>query len=145
MTHLSSFRYGEKLKEKPTVSRGYGKVRISYFDPVTGKPCNEKPEPLHVQRERRQTAAERFEQHQRGVAEAAEIAANMKRRNAKERRAKGCKGYPGRAVLVDGELFKSVTAAAEEIGVHNSYLSKQLLAGAKQCHGRMIEFAEVSK
>ena len=145
MTHLSSFRYGEKLKETPTVSRGYGEVRISYFDPRTGEPCKEKPKPLEAQREKGQTAIEHFEQRKKDEAEAAEIMRNMSERNARER--KNVRGYSraGRPVLVDGVLFKSVTAAAKEIGVHNSYLSKQLLAGAKLCHGRMVEFAEVER
>lgn len=145
MTHLSSFRYGEKMHEPPSVSRGCSEVRVSYFDPRTGKPCKEKPKPLRVQHEKGQTAIEHFEQRKKDVAEAAEIARNMKERNAKERKAKGGRSRAGKAVLVDGVLFKSVTEAASEVGVDCGYLSKQLRAGAKLCHGRMIEFAEVAR
>lgn len=145
MTHLSSYRYGEPLHEPPSETRGCSEVRVSYFDPRTGKPCKEKPKPLHIQREKGQTAIEHFEQRQKDVAEAAEIARSMKERNAKERKGKRSSTRAGKAVLVDGVLFHSVTAAASEVGVDCGYLSKQLRAGAKQCHGRMVEFAEVAR
>jgi len=145
MTHLSSYRYGEPMHEPPSETRGCSEVRISYFDPRTGEPCNEKPEPISIHREEGPTAIEHFEQRKKDVAEAAEIARSMKERNAKERKAKGGRGRAGRAVLVDGILFHSVTAAASEVGVDCGYLSKQLRAGAKLCHGRMVEYAEVDK
>ena len=147
MTHLSSFRYGESLKEPPTERRGCSEVRVSYFDPRTGKPCDEKPKPLRIQREPKQTAQERVTERIEQEREAAEIAANMKARREKERRKKPVNGFgrSGRPVLVDGALFPSVTAAANEVGVDAAYLGKQLRAGAKQVHGRTVEFAEVPR
>lgn len=125
MTHISKFRYGTKIIEPPSDSRGCSEVRVSYFDPATGRPCKEKPKPLGEHGEGKGS----LEQN--------------KKRKPKDK--KECFRRRTRAVLVDGERFESITAAARVLGVSASYLSKQLSAGAKRVHGRKVEIAEVSR
>lgn len=148
MTHLSSFRYGEPLQEKPSESRGCSEVRISYFDPATGEPCSEKPRPLSMQREEGQTSQERNAKRMADIEEAAEIMRSMKARRTKENKGKKKllqHSSKKRPVLVDGVRYQSVAAAAEEIGTPSQYLGKQLLSGKRFLKGRRIEFAEVER
>lgn len=65
-----------------------GPVRVSYFDPRTGEPCDTKPEPLgeHDQAKRSRERA--------GYRESLE------------------RGWKRRAVLVDGVEYESIAAAA---------------------------------
>lgn len=57
-------------------------VRVSYFDPRTGEPCDSKPEPLRREK-RRETAEERnaeIAEREKGEREAREISEAMRKR-----------------------------------------------------------------
>lgn len=143
MTHTSRFRYGVAIRESLTDCRGSSEVRVSYFDPVTGEPCAEKPKPLKVQR-REITVQQALERRQQAEAEGARIMAEMRARKRKPL----CGPFPhknGRAVLVDGERFPSISAAAHSMGVDGNYLGKRLREGAVFVCGFRVEFAEVEK
>lgn len=143
MTHHSTFRYGLARREALTSCRGSSEVRVRYFDPATGEPCAEKPEPLKVKRKRpdaKKTADERME----AIQEAERIMAEMRARKRKPL----CGKFPhknGRAVLVDGERFPSISAAARSLGVDGNYLGKRLREGASCVYGSRVEFAEVEE
>ena len=128
-------------------------VRVSYFDPVTGEPCDSKPEPR--KRERKTLDVRAREAGMRAaVKEAREIEDNMRKRVYREkyhrrqqelregkRRAGGHNGGVKRPVLVDGVLYESVTAAAEACGASQCWLMQRLKGGAGTCKGHAVEFA----
>lgn len=118
-------------------------VRVSYFDPRTGEPCDGKPEPLR--RERKRTTAEERNaaqrERERGEREAREISRKMALRRV------GTGGHNGgqkRPVVVDGVRYESVTAASIVVGVTPQYLGSCLRQGAAACKGCAIEFAKAS-
>lgn len=84
MTHVSKFRF-EVLKPEPRSNRKPSEVRVSYFDPRTGKPCNEKPKPLDKQ-SKGDDSYERNAKRTRDIEEAAEIMRNMAARKAAKRK-----------------------------------------------------------
>ncbi len=43
-------RFNEPRRVDPSSGAVSGEVRVSYFDPRTGKPCKKKPKPLHPER-----------------------------------------------------------------------------------------------
>lgn len=43
-------RFNEPRRVDPSSGAVSGEVRVSYFDPRTGKPCKRKPKPLHPER-----------------------------------------------------------------------------------------------
>ena len=143
--HVSSFKYeDEPMRETPSCSRSR-EVRVRYFDPRTGEPCESKPEPLRTQRERI-TNFEKDEKRIRDEEEAAEIMRNMKERKKAERQAKADsrKGSRGnrKPVIVDGVVFKTSEAAAREVGTTPAYISTVLNHGGGMCKGRMVAFAK---
>lgn len=115
-------------------------VRVSYFDPRTGEPCDGKPEPLKRER-RRATAEERnaaIRKRESDEREAREIAHKMALRRV------GTGGHNGgqkRPVIVDGIRYESVAAASIAVGVSSQYLGSRLRRGATECKGCAIEFA----
>lgn len=112
----------DRLKSPPLAYDACGgrepsPVRVSYFDPRTGLPCDEKPEPL------RRDRAER-----RGIGlDAVYFMGGSK--NAKP-------------VLVDGVRYASVTAAAKAVGCSAVTLRKYLRGGAASCRGHAVAYAE---
>lgn len=145
MTHTSSYRYGSFLSIAEPHSAGRSsEVRVSYFDPVTGKPCATKPKPLDKKAKPKQTAHERFAQRKQAEDEAAEIMRNMKKRRAsRPKKPSESNGGRKRPVLVDGKPYESVIAAAKAIGTSEQYLGKVLLNGKSKIKGREVRFAEV--
>ena len=109
-------------------TRSASEVRVGRVEPTALKPTQ------------RMTARERHQKRSRDIAEAAEIAANMKARKAEKGVGRG--GRKKRPVLVDGVWFESVTAASVEIGTSAQCLGNMLRGGAKTCKGRRIEFAK---
>ena len=95
-------------------------VRVSYFDPRTGEPCDSKPEPLS---ERVQT---------RRIRELEGYRASLDR------------GRRCRPVLVDGVLFESINAAARGMGVSKCGLGEALRNGLGSYGGREVRFADGS-
>ena len=94
-----------------------GPVRVSYFDPRTGEPCDAKPEPLHGDQERRGREREGY-------------------RESLER------GRKKRAVVVDGVEYESIAAAARAIGVDKTSLGAAMRSGAIEYGGRAVRYAE---
>ena len=154
MTHSSSFRYSEHSPEAPSGARSSG-VRVRYFDPVTGEPCDSKPEPLSKQREQMESVRERDAKRRKAEQEAAEIMRKMAERKKAEQAERKRKAEPkpvpvprngkrdGRTkpVLVDGVLFESATEAAKSIGANFSHFCAVLRNGGGKCKGHRIEFA----
>lgn len=129
-------------------------VRTRYFDPRTGEPCDSKPEPLRREKGRA-TAEERnaaISKRERDEKEAREISDAMRRRAGLKpdgarwpsRRAGGRNGGRPRPVVVDGRLFPSVAAAAEEVGSSAQHLGKRLRGGPCTVKGHAVRFAEGS-
>lgn len=140
----------DKLENKPESLNG--PVWVSYFDPRTGEPCDSKPEPLRRE-QRRATAEERnaaIAKRERGEREARAISDAMRKRAGlkpeKPRRQGKCAGGRSgawkRPVVVDGRLFPSVTAAAEEVGTTAQHLGSRLRGGPCKVKGRAVAFAE---
>ena len=127
-------------------------VRVSYFDPRTGEPLDHRPEPLRRE-QRRETAEERnaaIAERERDEKKAREISETMRKRAGLKpdgarwpsRRAGGRNGGRPRPVVVDGMLFPSVTAAAEEVGLSAQHLGRRLRGGPCTVNGRRVAFAE---
>lgn len=94
-----------------------GPVRVSYFDPRTGEPCDEKPEPLHGDQERRSREREGY-------------------------RASPNNARNSRAVVVDGERYASIADAADAIGYNPTYLAAELRSGRSDYGGRVVRYAD---
>lgn len=141
MTHTSSYRYGAPMLEPAAECRRSSDVRVRYFDPVTGEPCEGKPKPLRKQRQEL-TAEQKRLQREEAEAEAAEIMENMRKRK-RGKNSFGSRGKRNREVLVDGVLFESVALAAVEIGTSPQHLGKAISAGKEYVKGRRVAFAEV--
>ena len=134
-------------------------VRVRYFDPVTGEPCDSKPEPRKRTRKapdpEERNAAMRA--HTKAVDEAREVqeAMNRRKREAKsearrerQRKAYRTGGHNGgvkRPVLVDGVRYESVKAAAEACGSSQCWLMQRLKGGDGTCKGHAVAFAVASE
>lgn len=94
-----------------------GPVRVSYFDPRTGEPCDERPEPLS---DRVQTARSR---------ELEGYAASLER------------GRKKRPVLVDGVRYESIGAAARTARVDRGCLGQALKEGRAEYRGHEVAYA----
>lgn len=127
-------------------------VRVSYFDPRTGEPLDHRPEPLRREK-RRETAEERnaaIAEREKGEREARAISDAMRKRAGLKpdgarwpsRRAGGRNGGRPRPVVVDGRLFPSVSAAADEVGLSAQHLGTRLRGGPCTVKGRRAAFAE---
>lgn len=142
MTHTSRFRYGAAVLDPPSVGRS-SELRVSYFDPATGEPCDEKPNPLKRKHAEALTAQQAVEKRQREEAEAAQIMADMKARY--RRRKPLCGKFPhknGRSVMVDGVVYPSINAAGRAMGVDGYYLGKRLREGKQKVSGHDVRFVE---
>lgn len=95
-----------------------GPVRVSYFDPRTGEPCDEKPEPLHTQADR--------EEAKRKACGCVVVRANRR----------------GKPVLVDGVRYETIAAAARSIGVDKTSLGAAIRSGAVEYGGRAVRYAD---
>ena len=94
-----------------------GPVRVSYFDPRTGEPCDSKPEPLSDRVQTRRS------------------------RELEGYRASLDRGRRCRPVLVDGVLFESINAAARGIGVSRCGLGEALRMGRCEYKGMEVAYA----
>lgn len=129
-------------------------VRVSYFDPTTGEPCDAKPEPRKRAKKAIDARAQEAEQHA-ARKEAREIEDNMRKRVYREkyhrrqqelregkRHTGGHNGGVKRPVVVDGVLYESVKAAAEACGSSQSWLMQRLKGGDGTCKGHAVAFAD---
>lgn len=137
MTHSSTFRYGY-LPHEVNCGAKSGEVRVSYFDPETGEPCETKPKPRpgkpKTKNEERDIAIENARKRAEDIAKKAE-------RRKPEEPANQAARYR-RAVLVDGVRFESVAAAADEVGTTPEWLGFSLRNSRETCKGRKVKFAE---
>lgn len=127
-------------------------VRTRFFDPRTGEPCETRPEPIRREKgratveERNAEIAkrERDEKEAREISEAMRKRAGLKPDGARlpSMRAGGRNGGRPRPVVVDGRLFPSVAAAAEEVGLTAQHLGRRLRGGPCTVNGRRVAFAE---
>ena len=146
----------DKLENPPESLNG--PVLVSYFDPLTGEPCDTKPEP----RPRRSAESDpearnaAMRERERAVDEARELQAAMDRRKQRARYERqkparngghtgGRNGGVKRPVLVDGVLYESVTAAAEACGASDGWLAQRLKGGCGTCKGHAVAFAGASE
>lgn len=124
--HSTTFRYGGAAMQREPVGRwpeGMSpEVRVRYFDPATGEPCDEKPVP--AKRAKRRTE------------DKAMLKASIARARAKtiERCAQ--------PVIVDGVEHPSVNSAAKAVGCAGSTLANKLRDGATEYRGHAIRFKD---
>lgn len=110
----------DRLKSPPLAYDACGgrepsPVRVSYFDPQTGLPCDEKPVPLH----------------------------DGKRRGAGlDAVLRMSRPHNARPTVVDGVRYASVSAAARAVGCSAVTLRKYLRGGAASCRGHAVAYAE---
>lgn len=110
----------DRLKSPPLAYDACGgrepsPVRVSYFDPRTGEPCDAKPEPLH-------------DGKRRGAGLDAVL--RMSRPNN------------ARPTVVDGVRYASVSAAARAVGCSAVTLRTHLRGGAASYRGHEVAYAE---
>ena len=92
-----------------------GPVRVSYFDPRTGLPCDEKPVPLH----------------------------DGKRRGAGlDAVLRMSRPHNARPTVADGVRYASVSAAARAVGCSAVTLRTHLRGGAASYRGHEVAYAE---
>ena len=84
MTHISQFKYSPSFADYVSAGKS-SEVRVRYFDPRTGEPCDEKPSPLCSNHEE-QTSYERNAKRMADIEEAAEIMRNMQKRKEAKRK-----------------------------------------------------------
>lgn len=129
-------------------------VRVRYFDPLTGEPCDSKPKPRKRPMEKLDARAREAELRN-AVREARDIEDNMRKRVYREKyhrrqqelhegkkRTGGHNGGVKRPVLVDGVRYESVKAAAEACGASQCWLMQRLKGGAGTCKGHAVAFAD---
>lgn len=134
--HTSSMRYGPVLGGARDRTLPSSEVRVRYFDPRTGEPCDEKPEPLGTDGIAERIAARDAWAEGDGLHRAAVDEAAAAARTAR----KG--GRRPRPVVVDGVTHPSVNAAARAMGCAPSHLSKKLNAGMREHMGRSVRYEE---
>lgn len=120
-------------------------VRVSYFDPVTGEPCESKPEPRKREEPKIDLRAWRAAQRA-AYAEAREVEDGMRKRRQREKyhrqKEQRQASARGRAVVVDGVRHGSVIDAATSIGVSYRWLLQRLKSGERTCKGHEVAYAE---
>ena len=116
------------LESAADTRRGSGPVRVSYFDPRTGEPCDEKPEPLK-RKAARKTPRQLSEERAAAEREGAEIAERMAARRAKPRK-RAESGRSKKPVVVDGVRYASQAEASAATGIARSTLSRKSAQGA---------------
>lgn len=132
--------YGRVVRDRGSGATS-GPVRVSYFDPRTGEPCDVKPEPLRAPKPCAESAAVRDARHRAAVAEAMGISERMRARRKGGGSKGGRRGFR-RAVLVDGLRYESVMRAAEAVGCSNRHLCTALRGGRTTVKGHAVEYAE---
>ena len=98
-------------------SPGSGPVRVRYFDPLTGEPCEEKPVPRSKQ-----------------------LAARGKAAPKRAKKDWKWKTRGRRRCIVDGVEYESIAAAARAVGVNNNSLGRALRDGLAVYRGHCIRW-----
>lgn len=98
-------------------SPGSGPVRVRYFDPLTGDPCEEKPVPRSKQ-----------------------LAARGKAVRARAKKDWKWKARGHKRCIVDGVEYESIAAAARAVGINNNSLGRALRDGLAVYRGHFIRW-----
>lgn len=98
-------------------SPGSGPVRVRYFDPLTGEPCDQKPVPRSKQ-----------------------LAARGKPVTVRAKKDWRWKAHGHRRCIVDDVEYESIAAAARAVGVNNNSLGKALRDGLAVYRGHYIRW-----
>lgn len=98
-------------------SPGSGPVRVRYFDPLTGEPCEEKPVPRSKQ-----------------------LAARGKAAPKRAKKDWKWKAHGHRRCIVDEVEYESIAAAARAVGINNNSLGKALRDGLAVYRGHLIRW-----
>lgn len=98
-------------------SPGSGPVRVRYFDPLTGEPCEEKPVPRSEQ-----------------------LAARGKAAPKRAKKDWRWKAHGHRRCVVDEVEYESIAAAARAVGINNNSLGKALRDGLAVYRGHFIRW-----
>lgn len=146
MTHVSTLRFGALRYDEPSGAKS-SEVRISYFDPLTGEPCESKPKPRPAKAQPTLTALDRDRIKEAERKEAADIMKAMAERKKSKSEPKSRKGVrvggrAARPVLVDGVRYETIGAAANVLGVSVQYAHKSISNGKTIIRGRTVAFAE---
>lgn len=98
-------------------SPGSGPVRVRYFDPLTGEPCDHKPVPRSKQ-----------------------LAARGKAAPKRAKKDWIWKAHGHRMCMVDEVEYESIAAAARAVGINNNSLGKALRDGLAVYRGHFIRW-----
>lgn len=98
-------------------SPGSGPVRVRYFDPLTGEPCDQKPVPRSKQ-----------------------LAARGKPVPARAKKDWKWKAHGHRRCVVDEVEYESIAAAARAVGVNSNSLGRALRDGLAVFRGHCIRW-----
>lgn len=124
--HSTTFRYGGAAMQREHVGRwpdGMSpEVRVRYFDPATGEPCDEKPVPA--------------KRAKRRMEDKAMLKASLAR--AREKTIEKC----AQPVIVDGVEYPSVNSAAKAVGCAGCTITRNLRNGATEYKGHSIRFKD---
>ena len=96
---------------------GSGPVRVRYFDPLTGEPCDQKPVPRSKQ-----------------------LAARGKPVPVRAKKDWKWKAHGHRRCIVDEVEYESIAAAARAVGVNRNSLGKALRDGLAVYRGHCIRW-----
>lgn len=125
--HTSRISYGDQpaMRQSGEVEWPEGmsrEVRVRYFDPATGEPCDEKPVPT-------KRAKKRMEDQEKRAASLA---------RAREKTIERC----AQPVIVDGVEYPSVNSAAKAVGCAGCTLANKLRDGTTEYKGHSIRFKD---
>lgn len=98
-------------------SPGSGPVRVRYFDPLMGEPCEEKPVPRSKQ-----------------------LAARGKAAPKRAKKDWRWKAHGHRRCVVDDVEYESIAAAARAVGINNNSLGRALRDGLAVYRGHFIRW-----
>lgn len=98
-------------------SPGSGPVRVRYFDPLTGEPCDHKPVPRSKQ-----------------------LAARGKAAPKRAKKDWRWKAHGHRRCMVAEVEYESIAAAARAVGINNNSLGKALRDGLAVYRGHFIRW-----
>ena len=109
--------FGDGRWDCEQASPGSGPVRVRYFDPLTGEPCDQKPVPRSKQ-----------------------LAARGKPVPVRAKKDWKWKAHGHRRCIVDEVEYESIAAAARAVGVNRNSLGKALRDGLAVYRGHCIRW-----
>lgn len=113
----SAFVFGGGPWDCEPASPGSGPVRVRYFDPLTGEPCDQKPVPRSKQ-----------------------LAARGKAAPKRAKKDWRWKAHGHRRCVVDEVEYESIAAAARAVGINKNSLGSALRDGHAVYRGHFIRW-----